>query len=437
MKHCLAALVLVAATDPAEISFALHGSDWTEGVCSSRAAQSPVDFEALKLPPMKELVYDYPPVTTNFSITNAGHAIEVKTADLGKGGVLLDNVRYNLVAVDFHASAEHTVRGKRNPLEVQMSHKASGHARMVILSYLVDCKTPPTGVGEPANFTSAPAATDVDFNPALQPFLAAALPEKGQSMESSETLDIMKFLTATPDGPATFWQYDGSQTVPPCSESARWFVRRETLLASDAQIDMLDAALRKMSGGDGNYRVSMPWNERKPTIYRSRQGSLEPEEATDPTRLRSGPFPRTDGELQAVKQAELAAELAGKAVEYADDFEKRVTDAADTHLESLQAQRKRAEEAAMKQADLKREVAAKLKEPVPAPVAKHFMPLVRGLADEAAKKVVEGVKKVADDAAEAATKSVRVEAARQQYAASVATLSPAEQALTTFAPDTF
>lgn len=425
--------VLALESAPAEISFALHGADWSDGVCQSRAAQSPVDFEALKLPPMKELVYDYPPLTSNFSIINAGHAIEVKADGLSAGGILLDNVRYNLVAVDFHAAAEHTVRGKRNPLEVQLYHKAGGVDRMVVLSFLVDCKTPPSGT-DPANFTSAPPATDVDFNPALQPVLTAALPEKGQSVESSEALEILKFFLATPDGPPTFWQYDGSQTSPPCSESVRWFVRRETLLASDAQISMLDSALRKMSGGDGNYRVPMPWNERKPTIYKSRQGSLDPQEETDPTRLRSGPYPRTDGELQAVKQAELASDLARTAVDYADDFEKRVNDAADAHLESLQAQRKRAEETGMKQAELRRQAAAKLKEPVPAPVAKHFMPLVRGLAEEAAAKVVQGVKTVASQAAEAATKSVRVDAARQQYAASVTTLSPADAALTTFAP---
>lgn len=430
MKWALAAL---AACSPADISFALHGSDWSDGVCQSRAAQSPVDFEALKLPPMKELVYDYPPITSNFSIINAGHAIEVKGDALGTGGVLIDNVRYNLVAVDFHAAAEHTVRGKRSPLEVQLYHKAGGVDRMVVLSFLVDCKTPPSGA-EPANFTAAPPATDVDFNPALQPVLTAALPEKGQSAESSETLEMLKFFLATPDGPPTFWQYDGSQTAPPCSESVRWFVRREPLLASDAQISMLDGALRKMSAGSGNYRVPMPWNERKPTIYKSMQGSLEPQKEPDSTRLRSGPYARTDGELQAVKQAELAADLARTAVDYADDFERRVNTAADAHLESLQAQRKRAEEAGMKQADLLREAQAKLREPVPAPVAKHFMPLVRGLAEEAAAKVVEGVHKVASQAAEAATKSVRVEAARQQYAEAVATLSPADAALTTFAP---
>ena len=42
----------------------------------------------------------------------------------------------------------------------------------------------------------------------------------------------------------------------------------------------------------------------------------------------SGPYARTDGELQAVKQAELASDLAAQAVEYTEDVQKRVTAAA-------------------------------------------------------------------------------------------------------------
>ena len=54
---------------------------------------------------------------------------------------------------------------------------------------------------------------------------------------------------------------------------------------------------------------------------------------------------------------------------------------------------------------------------MPPPVAKHFMPMVKGLAAEVAQKVVDGVEATATKAAMDATFAVRVEAARQQYAA--------------------
>merc|ERR1719421_1565002 len=151
----------------------------------------------------------------------------------------------------------------------------------------------------------------------------------------------------------------------------------------------------------------MPWNDRKPIVWRSKQGPVGPvpPSADKPHgRLRSGPFPRTDNELQAVKQAELADALGGQAVEYVK------------HLENLQGQRKVAEEEGMRRAGLRRAAAAKAKEEMPPVVQKHFMPLVRDLAEQAAQKVIAGVRKVAHDAASSVTKPVRVEAARQQYA---------------------
>merc|ERR1719487_3128043 len=124
-----------------------------------------------------------------------------------------------------------------------------------------------------------------------------------------------------------------------------------------------------MTEGYGNYRHTMPWNERKPVIYEAKPGALEPREVPTASRLRSGPFARTDDELKAVKQAELASDLAARAVEYADDVEKRVTAAGDAHLENLQAQRKEAEERTQREANKKRADAAALKQPVPPPVA--------------------------------------------------------------------
>merc|ERR1719478_635383 len=150
---------------PTAHSFAMHGADWTEAVCISRAAQSPVDFEALKLPLMK-----------NFTMSQMGHALEVRGDGITSGGVLLENTRYSLVAVDLHSKSEHTVRGKRFPLEVQLHHKAAGIDRMVVLSFLVDCADPPPDDAAYENFTGAPPTTDQDFNAALQPLLAVAPP---------------------------------------------------------------------------------------------------------------------------------------------------------------------------------------------------------------------------------------------------------------------
>merc|ERR1719181_1557070 len=72
----------------------------------------------------------------------------------------------------------------------------------------------------------------------------------------------------------TFWQYDGSQTAPPCHEGTRWFVAREFVLASAGQMRSLQHASLTMSNGAGTYRLPMPWNTRKPVVVRASFGDL-------------------------------------------------------------------------------------------------------------------------------------------------------------------
>jgi len=412
-------LPLAAASGP--VSFSMHGADWLTGSCISRTAQSPVDFEALKLPPTHELTYDYPALQGNLTISAKGHAVELSTGTSMGGGVMLDGEFYSLLYVDLHSPAEHTVRGVRAPLEIQLYHKAAGNPRLAVLSVLVTAAAPPDPTGPVTPYGGEPSVADQDFNADLQPLLLRELPH---AVDTQEVIDVDGFSLAnlmkpTAAGNATFWMYDGSMTAPPCAETVRWFVRREQLLASDAQIRVFDAAMRNMTSLLGNYRTTMPWNDRKPIVWRSKQGPVGPvpPSADKPHgRLRSGPFPRTDNELQAVKQAELADALGGQAVEYVKDLETRIGTAADQHLENLQGQRKVAEEEGMRRAGLRRAAAAKAKEEMPPVVQKHFMPLVRDLAEQAAQKVIAGVRKVAHDAASSVTKPVRVEAARQQYA---------------------
>lgn len=55
-----------------------------------------------------------------------------------------------------------------------------------------------------------------------------------------------------------FFEYQGSMTAPPCTEQVAWLVRREPLLATSNQIDLLQNAIRQSNSGVGNYRSTMP-----------------------------------------------------------------------------------------------------------------------------------------------------------------------------------
>jgi len=419
----------VAVAQPPELpppvvapySFAAHGAEWLEGMCTSRTAQSPVNFEALNIAPTKEITYNYPIVNT-LHFAGQSHAITANAGSMVDAGVVVDGMKFALFYMDFHSPAEHTVRGERAPLEIQLYHKAPGTDYSVALSFLIKCATPPTEPNSasppPPPFTEPPAV-DLDFNMNLQSLVKQPLPRLGEEVDSylNETggWNMSALMADTLDGPATFWQYDGSMTSPPCSEAVRWYVRREPLLMSDAQIRVFDTALRNISEGRGNYRTVMPWNDRKPVVWRSKQGPLVASE--DKTRLRSGPYARTDGELKAIRQAVSAKEMAMKSSEYVDDVEKRIQEAGEAHLENLQRSRKAEEEEANRLANVKRADELASHATVPPPVAKHFMPMLHKLIDDAAAKVVQSVKDVAQKAAASVTKRATSEAGRQGFQA--------------------
>lgn len=52
------------------------------------------------------------------------------------------------------------------------------------------------------------------------------------------TLDMSLALSEAGDV-ERFWTYKGSLTTPPCSEGLRWFVAKEVLEVSDAQLQSL------------------------------------------------------------------------------------------------------------------------------------------------------------------------------------------------------
>merc|ERR1740138_398168 len=69
----------------------------------------------------------------------------------------------------------------------------------------------------------------------------------------------------------TFFEYQGTTTVPPCAKAA-WFVRREPLVLSRSQLGNISQAIFELSAGYGNYRATQPLNDR---AIRVREGVRE------------------------------------------------------------------------------------------------------------------------------------------------------------------
>lgn len=230
-----------------DYSYAYHGEDWELGECLSRERQSPIDFGAdapwANSPmPGRPLYFSYEPVT-EFNLQATGHAVAVDVAAEGFGGVLYDAsvptsaVYYSLLSVNLHAQSEHTFKGQHMPMELHLVHKADGRDGLVVIAI------PLLAVDGPAPASLLDALVTAERPHMLGRHVVYPKP----------TVDLNSLLQ---DG--TFFEYDGSLTVPPCSPVVTWLVRREPVPVHHSVLGNVSAAVMSDTTGFGNYRHTLP-----------------------------------------------------------------------------------------------------------------------------------------------------------------------------------
>jgi len=230
-----------------------HGEDW-ECQCKEGLMQSPID-----LPDPKEAILS--PVTPLFQFDNvsakstittidgeikANEYIRMKYSDgalrimhhnLGKI-VTLNGAVYIAEEITVHTPSEHTIKGKRLDMEIQISFYGQSKgdiAKQVVLSFLFEKK---------AGYYNK-LIDDLDFyNLPNQHF---------KEKEILNNIFIPKILYSvngdTPDElpvmkPFSFYTYDGSLTMPPCSEDTIHYVAAEPIPIGSVVLDLAKEALK-------------------------------------------------------------------------------------------------------------------------------------------------------------------------------------------------
>jgi carbonic anhydrase len=160
--------------------------------------------------------------TTNASIVDNGHAIEVKIKD--GGSVMLGNDEYKLVQFHFHGRSEEMINGKRAELVAHMVHK-DANGKLLVVAVLFDKGS--------------------KQNKAVENILA--------SVGKEITINPAEIL---PHNTAKYYKFTGSLTTPPCSEDVQWIVLKDRQTVTATQI----ATMRKHY--DHNYRPIQPTNGR-------------------------------------------------------------------------------------------------------------------------------------------------------------------------------
>ncbi|TKA78315.1 hypothetical protein B0A49_02280 [Cryomyces minteri] len=116
-----------------------------------------------------------------------------------------------------HAPADHSVQGDRSKAELHLVHvDAKGHERAV-LAFRVD-----PGNAESAFFGQLPGVIGFNETDVQEPI------ELDPSLALNEVNSFNEF-----------WTYRGSLTSPPCTEGLRWYVARNILFTSVAQMQSL------------------------------------------------------------------------------------------------------------------------------------------------------------------------------------------------------
>ena len=195
--------------------------------CSTGTQQSPINIPADSLVNAGELALSYEP--TPLTIVNNGHTIEVEY----EPGSTFDvaGTTFTLSQFHLHSESEHTLADARLPMELHLVHK-SADGRLAVIGVLVK-------VGA-ENAAWVPVLDNMPAKEGEPEHIA------GVSIDATDLLPADK----------SYYRYNGSLTTPPCTEGVNWFVMKNPVELSQAQIDQFRAIYQD------NYRPAQPLNGR-------------------------------------------------------------------------------------------------------------------------------------------------------------------------------
>mmetsp|Transcript_14581 Transcript_14581/g.29334 ORF Transcript_14581/g.29334 Transcript_14581/m.29334 type:complete len:341 (-) Transcript_14581:488-1510(-) len=219
------------------------------GGAAQNPRQSPIDFIPSEIKPSDaSLTWNYAgPVGGGVSTVpyflDAHIQIQIGTTD---GAETFGNLTFNgetFIArqYHFHAAAEHTVDSYRYPLELHLVHtNVEGSAAAVTGFVFTEGKTE-------SKFLAAVLENGV---PEVGEVIEIPVDESKKSRFPDPNLLFEKKIT--------WWNYEGSLTLPPCSEFVEWFWNPEPIIATREQISAFARVMTNPPDGTGTQTPPNP-----------------------------------------------------------------------------------------------------------------------------------------------------------------------------------
>ncbi|MCQ8064034.1 carbonic anhydrase family protein [Salmonella enterica] len=255
---------------------AQHGAEWTytDGSldkahwareypdCGGRR-QSPINVQRKKvrynpkLQPLKLKGYEVQEGA--FSMTNNGHTVQISLPHTMR--LLFNGSEFIAQQMHFHwggasseiSGSEHTVDGRRHVAEVHVVHYNSKYG-----SYEEAVSAPDGLAVLAALFTVKDYSENIYYSNFISHLTKIRYP--GQTTVLTD-LDIIDML---PENLQSYYTYRGSLTTPPCTENVLWFILKDEVQISKAQILKLENTLLDHHNRTihNDYRLTQPLNER-------------------------------------------------------------------------------------------------------------------------------------------------------------------------------
>ena len=151
------------------------------------------------------------------SILNNGHTIQITF----KNGsyIVLNNKKYELKQMHFHTPSENLINGERFPFEAHFVN-ISNDGKIAVLALLY-------------NYSK-------EDNPFIKE-IWDQMPKDVDNINSNLVID--KKIHPLPDGHYTYYEFTGSLTAPPCTESVEWLVLKEKSSISKEQVQTFEKTL--------------------------------------------------------------------------------------------------------------------------------------------------------------------------------------------------
>ncbi len=196
-------------------------------MCSAGKNQSPINLTSMVEGDLPQMTVEY--FSKGTEVLNNGHAIQVNVAD--GSTIRVKGHTFALKQFHFHSPSENTIDGRSFPLEAHFVHlDENGNIAVVAVM-----------------FEEGAVNLELEKAWALMPAHA------GEKAALKETISPVNLLPAERD----YFRFNGSLTTPPCTEGVNWFVMKDAITASKAQIEKFQEIMERP-----NNRPVQPVNSR-------------------------------------------------------------------------------------------------------------------------------------------------------------------------------